>query len=256
MIASIVAAMAFALTASAPQVVAISPAAKAIPANTLRLYVTFDRPARGRVTTRDLRLVDAEGRAVDGAFMDFGQDLWSPDGRRLTVLFDPGRVKRDVEGDGASAAPLDAGHRFTVDVGGRRFHYRVTPALRTPVDPQKWRLAPPEAGSRKALAVIFDREMDAALLRDQLSVVDSQGRPQSGRATTSPSGCAWYWRPSHGWRPGVYRLMIGSHLEDVSGNRVGEALDHDVGTPDVPGEGSAIGFKVVSRLAGHDAAAN
>jgi len=25
---------------------------------------------------------------VNNAFMDFGQELWSPDGKRLTVLFD------------------------------------------------------------------------------------------------------------------------------------------------------------------------
>jgi hypothetical protein len=240
---------AVASTTSAPQVVAISPAAKSIPANTLRLYVTFDRPARGVVATRDVRLVDAEGRVVDGAFMDFGQDLWSPDGRRLTVLFDPGRVKRDVEGDGSSAAPLQAGRSYTVEVGGKRFQYRVTPAARTPINPQTWSLASPNAGSREALTVTFDREMDGALLRDQLDVVDDQGRSQSGRATVSSNGRAWYWRPDHGWRPGAYGLVVGSSLEDVSGNRVGEALDHDVSAPDAARETLAVRFTVEHHVA-------
>lgn len=175
-------------TTSAPQVVAISPTEGAIPANTLRLYVTFDRPARGMVATRDLRLVDAEGRTVDGAFMDFGQDLWSPDGRRLTVLFDPGRVKQDVEGDGDSAAPLRPGLSYTVEVGRKHFHYRVTPALRTPVNPQTWGLALPNAGSREALKITFDREMDAALLRDQLGIVDDQGDSNLGGLQSPPAG--------------------------------------------------------------------
>jgi hypothetical protein len=247
-IAFFMASLALASSSAAPQVVSLSPAASSIPANTLRLYVTFDRRARGTVTTRDVRLVDAEGRVVDGAFMDFGQDLWSPDGRRLTILFDPGRVKRDVEGDGESADPLEVGHSFTVEVFGKRFHYRVTPAIRSAITPQTWRLALPKAGSGEALTVTFDRNMDGALLRDELAVVDAQGRSQSGQAATSANGRTWSWRPKSSWHLGAYRLVVGSSLEDISGNRIGEALDHDVGSPDKLPESSAIPFKVERRL--------
>jgi hypothetical protein len=240
--------MVLASSSATPQVVSISPMARSIPANTLRLYVTFDRPARGMVATRDVRLLDAAGRTIDGAFMDFGQDLWSPDGRRLTVLFDPGRVKRDVEGDGASAAPLQVGHSFTVEVSGKRFRYQVTSALRTAITPQNWRLSLPRAGSREALTVTFDREMDGGLLRDQLEVVDAEGQFPPGHVTVSASGQAWSWRPKHSWHPGAYHLVIGSSLEDVSGNRVGEALDHDVGSPDAPPESSVVPFKVESNF--------
>jgi hypothetical protein len=240
--------MALALSSAAPRVVSISPAAGSIPANTLRLYITFDHLARGVVATRDLRLLDAAGQPVEGALMDFGQDLWSPDGRRLTVLFDPGRVKRGVEGDGESAAPLQVGQSYTVEVSGKRFHYQVTPAVRTPVTPQAWRLALPKAGSRESLAVAFDRAMDDALLRDQLEVIDAQGQPLPGQVTASADGRVWYWRPKHGWHIGAYQLVVGSSLEDVSGNQVGEALDHDVGSPDAPRESVALPFKIERRL--------
>jgi hypothetical protein len=240
----IAASVALALSGATPKVVSISPAAGSIPANTLRLYVTFDHPARGLVATRDLRLLDDAGQTIDGVFMDFGQDLWSPDGRRLTVLFDPGRVKRGVEGDGDSAAPLQVGHGFTVEVSGRRFHYEVTPAVRTAIAPQSWRLDLPKAGSRETLTVTFDREMDDALLRDQLEIVDAQGQPQPGQVKVSANGMVWSWRPAHSWRIGVYHLVAGISLEDVSGNRIGEALDHDVGSPEAPGENSDVPFTV------------
>jgi hypothetical protein len=243
-IAFLIAGAALAVSSAAPQVVSISPAARSIPANTLRLYVTFDHPARGVVSTRDLRLIDEAGRTIGGAFMDFGQDLWSPDGRRLTVFFDPGRVKRGVEGDGESAAPLQVGRSFTVEVSGKRFHYQVTPAVRTAIAPQTWHLALPKAGSHEAITVTFDREMDDALLRDQLEVVDAQGRSQPGQVTASASGRVWSWRPKHGWRTGDYRLVVGSSLEDVSGNRVGEALDHEVGSPDTAREDVAVPFTI------------
>jgi hypothetical protein len=243
-IAALIVGMALASTSAAPQVVSLSPAARSIPANTLRLYVTFDHPARGVVSTRDLRLLDDADRTIDGAFMDFGQDLWSPDGRRLTVLFDPGRVKRGVEGDGESAAPLQVGHSFTVEVSGKRFHYEITPAVRTAINPHTWRLALPKAESREALTVNFEREMDDALLRDQLVVEDSRGRTQSGQMTVSSSGRVWSWRPKHGWHIGTYRLVVGNNLEDVSGNRVGEALDHEVGLPDIARESVAVPFTI------------
>jgi hypothetical protein len=243
-IAALIVGMALAFTSAAPQVVSISPAARSIPANTLRLYVTFDHPARGVVSTRDLRLLDDAGRTIDGAFMDFGQDLWSPDGRRLTVLFDPGRVKRSVEGDEESAAPLRVGHSFTVEVSGKRFHYQITPAVRTAINPQVWRLSLPNAKSHEVLTVTFDREMDDALLRDQLEVQDAQGRSQPGQITVSPSGRVWSWRPAHRWSIGTYRLVIGSSLEDVSGNRVGEALDHEVGSPDAARESVTVPFTI------------
>jgi hypothetical protein len=243
-VAVVVAAMALASSSAAPHVLSISPAGTSIPANTLRLYVTFDHPARGVVATRDLRLLDDADRTIEGAFMDFGQDLWSPDGLRLTVLFDPGRVKRGVEGDGESAAALKVGHGVTVEIGAKRFRYRITPPVRTAITPQTWRLALPRAASREALTVTFDREMDDALLRDQLEVVDAQGRAQPGQVTTSASGQVWSWHPENAWRAGVYRLVAGSSLEDVSGNRVGEALDHDVGSLDAPRESLAIPFSV------------
>ncbi|MDW5266132.1 MULTISPECIES: hypothetical protein [Acidobacteriaceae] len=244
MIAVLITGVALAVSSAAPQVVSISPAARSIPANTLRLYVIFDHPARGVVATRDLRLLDEADRTINGAFMDFGQDLWSPDGRRLTVLFDPGRVKRGVEGEGESAAPLQVGHSFTVEVSGKSFHYRVTPAIRTAINPQTWRVAVPKAESRDALRVTFDREMDDALLRDQLEVEDAQGRLQAGHTTTSSSGRVWSWRPMRGWSTGDYRLVVGANLEDVSGNRIGEALDHEVGSPDAARETVALPFTI------------
>jgi hypothetical protein len=247
-VALVIALMALASSSAAAQVVSISPAARSIPANTLRFYITFDHPARGMAATRDVRLIDEADRTIDGAFMNFGQDLWSPDGRRLTVLFDPGRVKRGVEGDGESSAPLQVGHGFTVEVFGKRFRYEVAPAVRTAITPQTWHLALPDAGSRAALTVTFDREMDDALLHDQLEIVDADGRSQPGQVTTSADGEAWSWRPDHTWRPGAYRLLVGSSLEDVSGNRLGEALDHDVGAPDEHPESSAVSFRIERRF--------
>ena len=109
---------------------------------------------------------------------------------------------------------------------------------------KNWRLVNPEAGSRKPYTITFDREMDGALLQDQLNVVDSQGRNLPGQVTVSASGKVWSWRPEKNWQTGSYQLVAGSSLEDVSGNRVGEALDHDAGSPDAPQKNLIIPFTI------------
>ena len=85
------------------------------------LYVAFDRPARGLVHQADIKLLDSKDMAVENAFMDFGQELWSPDGKRLTVLFDPGKIKRGVEAPHSELAPLKEG-------GNIQNHSRKSPA--------------------------------------------------------------------------------------------------------------------------------
>ncbi len=62
----------------------------------------------------------------------------------------------------------------------------------------------------------FDREMDHVLVRDQLEVVDAQGRSPAGEVTTAASGRVWSWRPKHDWRTGAYRLVVGNSLEELT----------------------------------------
>ena len=230
-----------------PKVVRVEPSAQVIPATTLRFYVTFDRPARGRVHQDEVKLLTAEGAPLPSPFMDFGQELWSPDGRRLTVLIDPGRVKRDVEAPGSEVAPLRQGGRYQVAIGDYRQSFLVGPAIRQPLDAGKWRVAVP-GQSGDGVAVEFDRVMDAALLADQLMVVTPDGRLVDGEIRIDGGGLIWRFIPRTAWAAGSYRILLGPVLEDVSGNRIDEALDHDVGSPAAPSRSITLPFTVPSML--------
>lgn len=59
--------------AAGPQVLAVQPEASVVPANTLRWYVVFDRPARGWVRQSAVTLSHADSTPMTNAFMDFGQ---------------------------------------------------------------------------------------------------------------------------------------------------------------------------------------
>jgi hypothetical protein len=94
------------LTATEPVAVAISPAADLLPANILRFYVQFSAPAEAAFERAQLRLIAADGEVVPDAFLVLNEELWSPDGRRLTVLMEPGRIKRGMGPDSAHAPAL------------------------------------------------------------------------------------------------------------------------------------------------------
>lgn len=153
--------------------------------------------------------------------------MWSADGKRLTVLFDPGRVKRDVAAAGATAAPLQPGAGYRIAVGDYRRSFRAGPALRTALNPNAWRVDAPTLKDG-ALTVHFDRVMDAALTADQLVVAAMNGRIVSGRSRLDAEGTVWRFMPQSAWSAGEYRVLSGPMLEDVSGNRIGEALDHEL----------------------------
>jgi hypothetical protein len=230
--------------APAPRAVEIQPAARSIPSTTLRLYVVFDKPARGWVRQNQVKLLTAEGQTVDPSpFMDFGQELWSRDGRRLTVLFDPGRVKRDVEGPGSDAAPLKTGRSYQIEVGAYRTSFSVGPPNRSPLEPKDWQISSPST-RRGPLQIVFDRVMDSALVVHQLDVTNSEGKSVEGSGELSAEGTTWRFMPKAPWTPGSYRIVVGTVLEDVSGNRIGEALDHDVGRTDVPPVPTLLPFDI------------
>lgn len=105
------------------------------------------------------------------------------------------------------------------------------------VDETLWRLVSPTAGSRDPVVVHFDRVMDAALGEDEIGVLAPSGEVVRTRVSLAPDGTAARLVPSHPWRTGEHRLVVSERLEDVCGNRLGEALDHDLGAGGPPRAG-------------------
>jgi hypothetical protein len=94
----------------------ISPEAEVLPANTLRFYIHFPRPAEAHFDRDQLRLLNEEERAVRDPFLVLSQELWSPDGRRLTVLMEPGRIKRGLGADPTHDPALVVGRAYSLVV--------------------------------------------------------------------------------------------------------------------------------------------
>jgi hypothetical protein len=219
----------------------IFPQAKVLPANTLRFYIHFPRPGEAHFDRDQLWLLDEYEQVVPDPFLILSQELWSVDGRRLTVLMEPGRIKRGL-GAGPSHEPaLVVGRTYSLVVTAlgqtARHTFRVSDPVLEAIDETSWRLVSPAVGSRDPAVVHFDRVMDAVLCEDEIAVLTAAGEVVRTRVSLVPEGTAAQLIPSHPWKAGEHRLVVSERLEDVCGNRLGEALDHDLGAGGRPRAG-------------------
>ena len=230
----------------------ISPQAKVLPANTLRFYINFPRSGEAHFDRDRLWLLNEEEQVVRDPFLVLSQELWSLDGRRLTVLMEPGRIKRGLGADPAHEPALVAGRAYSLVVTAlgqtARHTFRVSDPVLEAVNETCWRLVCPTVGSLDPAVVHFDRVMDAALCEDEIGVLTASGEVVQTRVLLAPDGTATQLIPSHPWRAGEHRLVASERLEDVCGNRLGEALDHDLGAGEPPRAGM-LNFTTRSLIA-------
>ena len=236
----------------AVRVEAVYPSAEILPENLLRLYVWFSAPMRRRGVAEGIRLVDVEaGTPVELPFVEIADGLWDPSGRRLTLFFHPGRIKRGVGPRLALGPPLRQGRRYRLEIdaalpdargrplaaGHAKSFVVGRPDRRSP-EPKTWSLSAP-AGEREPLVVDFPEPLDHGLLLRLLRVIDATGRPVAGATEISRSETRWSFRPQTPWRPGGYRLRVASALEDLAGNSLARLFDEATATGRKPGPPAA-----------------
>jgi hypothetical protein len=227
-------------------VTAIYPSTTVVPVNLLKLYVHFSAPMSEGWAPRAIQMIRAEtGEPLQDPFVLMEPELWDPDRRRLTVLLDPGRIKRGLVPNAEAGYPLvegtdvilrvdasfqDAASRPLMESFERR--YQVGPELRARIDPRAWKLSPPAADTRERLDVVFDRPLDHALLHRCLAVSDAAGQRVAGRILVgSEERCAAF-EPDAPWQSGSYVLTIDPLLEDLAGNSVVRVFDRDLTQPE------------------------
>ena len=194
--------------------------------------------SRGEVAAR-LHILDRTGKELKDVLLP-GQELWDPDNQRLTMTFDPGRIKRGLESNTKMGPPIGEGQRYTLvidrgwpDARGvpltadYRKEFRGGPPVRVPPDPKQWRVTPPRAGTSAPLVVEFGRSMNYPLLQRMLQVSGPSGR-MAGDIAVDRNESLWRFTPRTPWPAGAYRLLVDADLEDVAGNRINQPFDIDV----------------------------
>ena len=227
--------------AAPTRVVSVSPSGAVVPENLLRFSVRFDAPPKGPVLSR-LAFVGHDGQALPEPFLE--QELWSPDGRTLTVLLHPGRVKTGLVAREARGAILVAGEEVRLTFDGRPIQrWSVGPRDELGPQPSRWTLSAVRAGDREPLVVHLDSPVDALDVA-YLAVVDARHRRVSGRAVLADGETAWRFTPAEPWRAGSYQLMVRGTLEDPSGNRVNSRFETGVNNRPGPPTDCEVSFVV------------
>jgi hypothetical protein len=222
----------------------IYPTADELPRNQLRFYVHFsDRMSEGFVADH-VQVVDADtGEPLNGALLPMDPELWDRDRTRVTVLFDPARIKRGLAPHREAGYPLREGTTIVlvvdpgfVDADGRRLaktfarRYRVVGDVRRRVEPAEWEVEAPASGTRDPLVVRFDRPLDHALLHRCLAVEADAARIPGGIAV--PHGeRSWAFTPAADWPDARCALVVDTTLEDLAGNSVARVFDRELADP-------------------------
>ena len=219
----------------------IDPTVDTVPANLLRFSVTFSAEMEEGSATGNVRVLDESGAEVLGALLEMPPELWDRSRRRLTVLLEPGRIKRGLQPNVQAGAPLQEGGSVTVVVGSairdsggaqlkaearRKFH--VGAPIRSRVDPARWDVRWPD-GRTDPVVVLFDRALDRALVGRYLGVVDPSGHPVPGTATLAEDARQWVFDPAENLADP--RLRVDARLEDLAGNSVRRVFDRDLSHP-------------------------
>ena len=222
--------------AAAARIIRMYPSSPVLPSNQLKLYILFSAPMKSEDFWPAIHLTDSNGTP---AYLPFvGQELWNKDYTRLTLIFDPGRIKRGVKPNVDLGPVLVEGKHYilTIDRGFKdangqplaepfRHEFAVGPAERRGIDPKLWKLSEPKAGTADPLVITFDRPLDYALLSDSFQIPGISGTNTLGLGETE-----WRFQPSQPWTAGEHTLVIDMALEDLAGNRIGRPFDVDTMT--------------------------
>jgi hypothetical protein len=251
-LAPLVATVSLPATQAAPSTVVsrVYPSGEVVPENLLRMYVEFSAPMGRRSGIEHMKLLNGAGEEIAGAILPLDYEFWSPDHRRFTVFFDPGRVKDGILPNRQMGRPLErsASMTFVVSREWRDEHglplkddyrrtFRVAAADTTPIDPAAWRIqAPPAPGlperlgavprRRDPLVVTFPEPLDRGLLMRALGV-RRDGAAVEGDIVLDANETRWTFTPRDPWRAGRYELLALDILEDLAGNQIGRAFEVD-----------------------------
>jgi hypothetical protein len=237
------------------RVARVYPSTDVLPSNTLKLYISFSAPMSRGEAWQHIHMLDDKGQPLTYEFVEIQQELWDTSHTRLTVLFDPGRIKRGVLPNEQLGPPIEDGKHYTllIDRGWHdargvplaedfRKAFRGGPSDRKPPDPKTWRITAPSAGTAADLVVDFPKPMDFALLQRMLQVSTGAGvvgtvthgganlgagPTLAGTVTVDKQEAEWRFTPKQPWKAGGYKLLIDTGIEDLSGNHIGQAFDLD-----------------------------
>ena len=203
----------------------IHPKTSIWPANLLRFHIEFFDPAETRLPPNPIELLREDGTDVSGALVDLAEGLWSADGRWLTALFHPGRVKAGLKAREELGPALAEGSRYQLSIRtaeGDKVLMRsflAGPVTTCALDIDGWRFRREVTDSEDYLALELDHLADAMSAYSHLRLIHPDGSVAGAPQRIEPR------RILFEWTPGAVAVRVDSRFEDPCGNRIGRAFE-------------------------------
>lgn len=231
-------------SAPATTITAVYPTQDLLPENQLKFYLHFSAPmSRGEVY-RYVHLLNEKGDAIALPFLELEQELWDARQQRLTLLFDPGRIKRGLKPREEVGPVLEEGKRYTFvvdadwpDANGKplakgfRKSFRSGPPDDQQIDLAQWKVTAPGMLSPEPLSIQFPKALDEAMAKRLIWVETAKGDRVTGFAILADREHRWEWIRQQPWPAGDYRIAVDATVEDLAGNSVDKPFEIDVLRP-------------------------
>lgn len=234
------------ISAPVPKLIDIFPSGPTVPANHLKFYLQFtDRMEQGNIF-RHFRLIDLNTKQlIEEPFRE--TELWSANGKRLTLWLHPGRQKTGVNLNVDLGPVLKPQRRYALEISNAwkseaglalaqsaRKVFTTTLADRTNPKPTGWTVDPPAADTRRPLIISFNDPLDWALLHTMLTVLNAADEEVAGEIDVIQNETQWRFIPSRSWVKGDYQVKVDWELEDLAGNNLLRLFEVNLEDPGVP----------------------
>lgn len=219
----------------------VYPSETNLPMNQLKLYLYFSDAMRAGQAFDYLKLLDATGAVVKDPFLYMEKELWDKDRKRLTIWFDPGRIKRNLSPHQLLGLPLQAGQSYQLvvdknwlDLNGNPLKdnyiksFQVIESDRKMPKTTDWKLNYPAPNTEDILSIDFGESMDMALLQHSLAVFDDENNRIAGKIKITNMEKEWQFIPEQPWKAGHYKIKIATILEDLAGNNLNNLFDRNL----------------------------
>jgi len=217
----------------------VYPSSSKLPMNQLKFYIEFSAPMRLGNAFEHIHLYKLpEGKLESEAFLVTAEELWNSNKTRVTIFFDPGRIKRGVQPNLQLGLPLIEGntYRLVIDkewldindvnlIKGFEKTFDVISVDRESPSLENWKIYFPNAKNKSPVKIDFKEAMDFGLLHSAIAIVDENNIYVEGIIKLSENENKWMFTPKREWLEGNYKIIINAWLEDLSGNNLNRKFD-------------------------------
>lgn len=223
-----------------PMVDEVYPTIDTVPENLLKIYIEFSQPMKEGEALQHIALIKNDRDTLPDVFLDLQPELWNKDRTVLTVWFDPGRIKRDLQPNLKMGPPLTKGNKYTLLIKKEwqdqegialmdEFRKNFITAQRDSISPDvlDWGVIVPRAGTKHKLIIDFKQPLDYLVVKNAIHILDKNKKELVGTYDLNNGENQLAFTPDSTWVRGDYYLQVEGRLEDLAGNNLDRLFDYD-----------------------------